>query len=328
MIVFGLLLSTVGQDIETGDERLTLGIPQLADGIDFAVLAMGTFGIAEILRNLESPEARDVLRGPIGRLLPNMDNLRAAFRPMLRGTGLGAVLGILPGNGAVLAPFASYTLEKKLAEDPTRFGKGAIEGVAGPEAANNAGAQTAFIPLLTLGIPPNAVMALMVGAMTIHGIIPGPQVMTKNPTLFWGMVASMWIGNLLLLIINLPLIRLWVKLLTVPYRLMFPAILLFCCIGIYSINNSPTDVYFIAFFGFVGYALIKFGLEPAPMLLGFVLGRLMEEKLRQALVLSRGSFMTFVERPVAAGLLLVALAVLVIALLPSVRRGREEAFQE
>jgi putative tricarboxylic transport membrane protein len=328
MIVFGLLLSTVGQDIETGEERLTLGIPQLADGIDFAVLAMGTFGVAEILRNLEAPEARDVLRGPIGNLLPSMDNLRAAFRPMLRGTGLGAVLGILPGNGAVLAPFASYTLEKKLAEDPTRFGKGAIEGVAGPEAANNAGAQTAFIPLLTLGIPPNAVMALMVGAMTIHGIIPGPQVMTKRPDLFWGMVASMWIGNLLLLIINLPLIRLWVKLLTVPYRLMFPAILLFCCIGIYSINNSPTDVYFIAFFGFVGYALIKFGLEPAPMLLGFVLGRLMEEKLRQALVLSRGSFMTFVERPVAAGLLLFALAVLVIALLPAIRKGREEAFQD
>jgi putative tricarboxylic transport membrane protein len=328
MIVFGLLLSTVGQDIETGEERLTLGIPQLADGIDFAVLAMGTFGIAEILRNLEAPEARDVLRGPIGNLLPSMDNLRAAFRPMLRGTGLGAVLGILPGNGAVLAPFASYTLEKKLADDPTRFGKGAIEGVAGPEAANNAGAQTAFIPLLTLGIPPNAVMALMVGAMTIHGIIPGPQVMTKRPDLFWGMVASMWVGNLLLLIINLPLIRLWVKLLTVPYRLMFPAILLFCCIGIYSINNSPTDVYFIAFFGFVGYALIKFGLEPAPMLLGFVLGKLMEEKLRQALVLSRGSFMTFVERPVAAGLLLCALAVLVIALLPTVRREREEVFHE
>ena len=328
MIVFGLLLSTVGQDIETGEERLTLGIPQLADGIDFAVLAMGTFGVAEILRNLEAPEARDVLRGPIGNLLPSMDNLRAAFRPMLRGTGLGAVLGILPGNGAVLAPFASYTLEKKLAEDPTRFGKGAIEGVAGPEAANNAGAQTAFIPLLTLGIPPNAVMALMVGAMTIHGIIPGPQVMTKRPDLFWGMVASMWIGNLLLLIINLPLIRLWVKLLTVPYRLMFPAILLFCCIGIYSINNSPTDVYFIAFFGFVGYALIKFGLEPAPMLLGFVLGRLMEEKLRQALALSEGSLMTFVERPVAAVLLAIAAAVMLIAVLPAVNRSRQKAFQE
>ncbi len=213
------------------------------------------------------------------------------------------MLGILPGNGAVLAPFASYTLEKKLAKDPSRFGKGAIEGVAGPEAANNAGAQTAFIPLLTLGIPPNAVMALMVGAMTIHGIIPGPQVMTKNPSLFWGMIASMWIGNLMLLIINLPLIGLWVRLLKVPYRLMFTMILLFCCIGIYSINNNPSDVYFTAFFGLVGYVLIKLGLEPAPMLLGFVLGRLMEEKLRQALALSEGSFMTFVERPVSAVLL-------------------------
>jgi putative tricarboxylic transport membrane protein len=243
---------------------------------------------------------------------------------------LGSVsaLGILPGNGAVLAPFASYTLEKKLAKDPSRFGKGAIEGVAGPEAANNAGAQTAFIPLLTLGIPPNAVMALMVGAMTIHGVIPGPLVMTKNPSLFWGMIASMWIGNLMLLIINLPLIGLWVRLLKVPYRLLFVMILLFCCIGIYSINNNPSDVYFMAFFGLVGYVLIKLGLEPAPMLLGFVLGRLMEEKLRQALALSEGSFMTFVERPVSAALLLLALAIMVIAVLPTVRKGREEAFQE
>jgi len=328
MVVFGLLLATVGQDLETGQDRLTLGIGELSDGIDFAVLAMGVFGIAEILRNLENPEARNVVRGTIGRLLPSLEDLRRSFGPIVRATGLGSVLGILPGNGAVLAPFASYTLEKKLAKDPSRFGRGAIEGVAGPEAANNAGAQTAFIPLLTLGIPPNAVMALMVGAMTIHGIIPGPQVMTKNPSLFWGMIASMWIGNLLLLIINLPLIGLWVRLLKVPYRLLFTTILLFCCIGIYSINNNPYDVYFTAFFGFVGYALIRLGLEPAPMLLGFVLGRLMEEKLRQALALSDGSFMTFVERPVAAGLLVLAFAVLVIAVLPAVRKGREEAFQE
>ena len=328
MVVFGLLLATVGQDLETGQERLTLGLADLADGIDFAVLAMGVFGIAEILRNLESPEARDVVRGTIGRLLPSLADLRRAFGPIVRATGLGAVLGILPGNGAVLAPFASYTLEKKLAKDPSRFGKGAIEGVAGPEAANNAGAQTAFIPLLTLGIPPNAVMALMVGAMTIHGIIPGPLVMTKSPNLFWGMIASMWIGNVMLLIINLPLIGLWVRLLKVPYRMMFTIIVLFCSIGIYSINNNPADVYFTAFFGFVGYALIKLGLEPAPMLLGFVLGRLMEEKLRQALALSEGSFMTFIERPVSAVLLLLALAVIVVAVLPAVRKGREEAFQE
>ena len=328
MIVVGLLLSTVGTDLETGEERLTLGLSALADGIDFAVLAMGVFGFAEVLRNLENPESRDVVKGKIGRLLPSMSDMKQAIAPILRGMGLGAALGILPGNGAVLGPFAAYTLEKKLARDPSRFGRGAIEGVAGPESANNAGAQTAFIPLLTLGIPPNAVMALMVGAMTIHGVIPGPQVMTKNPELFWGMIASMWIGNLMLLVINLPLVGLWVRLLKVPYRLMFPAILIFCCIGIYSINNSPSDVMFTAFFGLFGYALIKFGFEPAPMLLGFVLGRLMEEKFRQALVLSRGNFMTFIDRPVSAGLLLVALVVLVIAVTPAIRRRREEAFQE
>jgi putative tricarboxylic transport membrane protein len=328
MVVFGLLLSTVGSDLETGQERLTLGISELSDGVDFAVLAMGVFGIAEILRNLENPESRNVAVRQIGRLLPSAQDLRRCVAPVLRATGIGAVLGILPGNGAVLGPFASYAMEKKLADDPSRFGKGAIEGVAGPESANNAGAQTSFIPLLTLGIPPNAVMALMVGAMTIHGLIPGPQVMTKHPTLFWGMIASMWIGNLMLLIINLPLIGLWVRLLKVPYRLMFTTILLFCAIGIYSINNNPYDVYFTAFFGFIGYALIKLGLEPAPMLLGFVLGKLMEEKLRQALALSEGSVMTFVERPVAAVLLLLALGIMVIALLPAVRKSRAEAFQE
>lgn len=328
MVVFGLLLATVGTDLETGEERLTLGFSALSDGIDFAVLAMGVFGIAEILRNLENPESRGVVKAAIGRLLPSMEHLKQSFKPILRGTSLGAVLGILPGNGAVLAPFASYTLEKKLAADPSRFGKGAIEGVAGPESANNAGAQTAFIPLLTLGIPPNAVMALMVGAMTIHGVIPGPLVMTKNPSLFWGMVTSMWIGNLMLLIINLPLVGLWVRLLQVPYHVLFTIILLFCAIGIYSINNNPADVYFTAFFGGVGYLLIKLGLEPAPMLLGFVLGRLMEEKLRQALALSDGSFVTFVERPLSAALLLAAAAVLVLAVLPAVRKGREKAFQE
>jgi putative tricarboxylic transport membrane protein len=328
MIIVGLLLSTIGTDLETGEERLTLGLTDLSDGIDFAVLAMGMFGFAEILRNLETPETRDVVRSAIGKLLPSRADLKRSSLPAVRGTILGAILGILPGNGAVLGPFASYSLEKKLAKDPSRFGRGAIEGVAGPEAANNAGAQTAFIPLLTLGIPPNAVMALMVGAMTIHGIIPGPQVMTKAPDLFWGMVASMWIGNVMLLIINLPLVGLWVRVLKVPYRLMFPAILLFCCIGIYSINNNPADVLFTAFFGFTGYALYKFGFEPAPLLLGFVLGRLLEEKFRQALALSRGSFMTFLERPVSAGLLLVALIIIVVAVTPSIRKTREEAFQE
>ena len=328
MILLGLLLATVGTDLETGQERLTLGIQHLSDGVDFAVLAMGIFGFAEIVRNLENPETRDVVRMAIGRLLPSKEDIKQSIKPVLRGTAIGSILGILPGNGAVLGPFASYTVEKKLAKDPKRFGRGAIEGVAGPESANNAGAQTAFIPLLTLGIPPNAVMALMVGAMTIHGIIPGPQVMTKNPDLFWGMIASMWLGNLMLLIINLPLIGLWVRLLKVPYRMMFPAIMIFCCIGIYSINNSTADVLFTAFFGLFGYALLKFGFEPAPMLLGFVLGKLMEEKLRQALILSRGSFETFINRPISAGLLAVAAIMLIVALLPSIRKGRDEVFTE
>jgi putative tricarboxylic transport membrane protein len=328
MIVFGILLSTVGTDLETGEERLTFGWQEISDGIDFAVIAMGMFGFAEIIKNLENPETRDVVKMKVGRLLPNASEMATSTAPILRGTFLGSILGLLPGNGAVLGPFASYTLEKKIAADPSRFGKGAIEGVAGPESANNAGAQTAFIPLLTLGIPPNAVMALMVGAMTIHGIVPGPQIMAKQPQLFWGMIASMWIGNLMLLIINLPLIGLWVRLLKVPYRLMFPSIVLFCCIGIYSVNNSPTDVFMTAAFGLFGYALIKFGFEPAPMLLGFVLGKLMEEKLRQALVISRGSFMTFIERPLSAGLLAVALAVLIVAVLPAMRKSRDQVFTE
>jgi putative tricarboxylic transport membrane protein len=328
MILAGLLLATIGTDLETGEERMTLGFSTLSNGLDFAVLAMGVFGFAEILRNLENPEARDVTRGKIGRLLPNWDDIKRCVAPVLRGTAIGGALGILPGNGAVLGPFASYTVEKKLAKDPSRFGRGAIEGVAGPESANNAGAQTSFIPLLTLGIPPNAVMALMVGAMTIHGIIPGPLVMSKSPDLFWGMIASMWVGNLLLLVINLPLIGLWVRLLKVPYRLMFPAIMVFCCIGIYSINNSPQDVLFTAFFGFAGYVLYKFGFEPAPLLLGYVLGRLMEEKLRQAMILARGDFMTFVYNPIAAGMLAVAVIVVIIAVLPSVSKSRDQVFTE
>jgi putative tricarboxylic transport membrane protein len=300
---------------------------------------MGMFGFAEIMRNLETTQARDVVKAAIGNLLPNRKDFGQSAGPIARGTLVGALLGILPGNGAVLGPFASYTLEKKLADDPSRFGRGAIEGVAGPESANNAGAQTAFIPLLTLGIPPNAVMALMVGAMTIHGIVPGPQIMTKQPNLFWGMIASMWIGNLMLLIINLPLIGLWVRFLKVPYRLMFPAIVLLCCIGIYSVNNSPTEVVMTAGFGLFGYALLKFGLEPAPLLLGFVLGRLMEEKLRQALVISRGHFTTFIDcpiwngwsvcgRPISTGLLILSLIILVVAIMPSIRQGREQVFKD
>lgn len=328
MIMLGLLLSTVGTDLETGDQRMTFGQPFLWDGIDFAVLAMGVFGIAEILRNLGQPEDRDLVRATIGRLLPSRAEMRQSLAPILRGTLLGSAFGILPGNGAILAPFASYAMEKKLANDPSRFGKGAIEAVAGPESANNAGAQTSFIPLLTLGIPANAVMALMVGAMTIQGIIPGPQVMTGNPSLFWGMIASMWIGNLMLLIINLPLVGLWVKLLQVPYRLLFPAILVFCCIGIYSINAQVTDVLFIGLFGLAGFLLIRCGFEPTPMLLGFVLGKLMEENLRRALILSRGSLTTFVTEPISAGLLAVSFILLAVAIVPNIRRGRDEVFAE
>jgi len=328
MILVGVLLSTVGQDLETGVERMTFGYAPLADGLDFAVLAMGIFGFAEVLRNLEVVEHRDVVDRPIGRLLPSRADLARSALPIVRGSFLGAALGILPGNGAVLGPFASYALEKRLARDPGRFGRGAIEGVAGPESANNAGAQTSFIPLLALGIPPNAVMALMVGAMTIHGIVPGPLVMTKNPTLFWGVIASMWIGNLMLLVINLPLVGIWVRLLAVPYRLMFPAILLFSCIGIYSVNSSAADVLMTAGLALAGYALSKLDFESAPLLLGFVLGRLMEENLRRALVLSRGSLAAFVERPISAGLLATAAVVLALAVLPAIRRGRVEVFSE
>ncbi len=326
MIMLGILMSTVGTDLETGEERLTFGWNEISDGLEFTTIAMGIFGFAEILKNLENPESRNVVKAKIGRLLPGWAELRQSAMPIIRGTLIGGGLGILPGNGAVLGPFASYTIEKKMARDSSRFGQGAIEGVAGPESANNAGSQTSFIPLLTLGIPPNAVRALMVGAMTIHGIVPGPQIVSKQPDLFWGMIASMWIGNVMLLIINLPLVGLWVKLLNVPYRLMFPSIILFCCIGIYSINNAPIDVFMVAVFGFFGYMLIKFGYEAPPLLLGFVLGRLMEEKLRQALVISRGSLMTFVERPLSGGLLVLAVLVLVIAILPNIRNKREEAF--
>jgi putative tricarboxylic transport membrane protein len=328
MVIVGLLLGTVGTDLDTGAERMTFGFQALADGVDFAVLAMGLFGFAEVLRNLEAVEKRDVVKKAIGSVLPTAADLRQCIGPVLRGTFLGSVLGILPGNGAVLGPFASYTVEKKLAKDPSRFGRGAIEGVAGPESANNAGAQTSFIPLLALGIPPNAVMALMVGAMTIHGIVPGPLVMSKSPRLFWGIIASMWIGNLMLLVINLPLVRLWVRFLEVPYRLMFPAILLFSSIGIYSVNNSPADVLFAAAFAIVGWALSKLEFETAPLLLGFVLGRLMEENLRRGLAIARGNPFAFVSRPVSGVLLAVAAVVLFVAILPSVRKGRREVFTE
>ena len=328
MTLVGLLLGTVGSDVETGAPRLTFGIAELSDGVSFTSLAIGLFGVSEIVRNLENPEVRSVVGSKITGLLPNWQDIKQSFPAVVRGTFIGSALGILPGNGAVLAPYASYTLEKKIAKDPSRFGRGAIEGVAGPESANNAGAQTSFIPLLTLGIPPNAVMAMMVGAMTIQGIIPGPQVMTKNPQLFWGMIASMLIGNAMLLVINLPLVGLWVRLLKVPYRLLFPAILLFCCIGVYSVSSSSVDVIQVAVFGLLGYALIKLDFEPAPLLLAFVLGPLMEENLRRSFLISRGDPMIFLQRPISVALLCIAVGLLLIVLLPAVRQTRDEAFNE
>jgi putative tricarboxylic transport membrane protein len=324
MVLFGILLSTVGVDLESNAERMMFGWAPLAEGIDFAVLAMGMFGFAEVIRNVENPEQRGVVEQAIGRIYPTRAELRQSAAPVLRGTLLGAALGILPGNGAVLGPFASYALEKRLARDRSRFGYGAIEGVAGPESANNAAAQTAFVPLLALGIPPNAVMALMVGAMTIHGVVPGPMVMSRNPDLFWGVIASMWIGNFFLLIINLPLVGIWVRFLRIPYRLLFPAILLFSCIGVYSVNNSPSDVLLTGGCALVGYALIKIGFETAPLLLGFVLGRLMEENLRRALMFARGDFVNIIKRPISAALLAIAILVVAMAVLPAVRKRREE----
>jgi putative tricarboxylic transport membrane protein len=329
MVMTGLLMSMVGSDLETGAGRMTFDIAELADGIGFTNIAMGVFGFAEIIRNLELPEeSRDIVSSKVTGLMPTRKDLIDSSGAIARGTVLGSLLGILPGGGAVIASFAAYTFEKRIAKDPSRFGKGAIQGVAAPESANNAAAQTAFIPLLTLGIPPNAVMALMVGAMTIHGIVPGPQVMTKQPELFWGMIASMWIGNLMLVIINLPLVGVWVTLLRVPYRLLFPSIIVFCCIGIYSINNSPTDVMISAMYGVVGYWLIKHDFEAAPMLLGFVLGPLMEENLRRAMLIARGDATVFFTRPISGGLLAVAILLLILAVLPMIRKRREEVFVE
>jgi putative tricarboxylic transport membrane protein len=328
MIVAGLLMSMVGSDLETGVGRMTFDQPELSDGIQFAVIAMGVFGFSEIIRNLEKPTTREFVMSKISGLMPTVADLKAAAPAVGRGTIIGSLLGILPGGGAVIASFAAYTFEKRFSKDPSRFGKGAIEGVAGPESANNAAAQTSFIPLLTLGIPPNAVMALMVGAMTIHGIVPGPQVMTKQPDLFWGMIASMWLGNLMLVIINLPMIGLWVRLLRVPYRLLAPSILVFCAIGVYSINNAPSDVIIAGLFGLVGYWLIKHDFEPAPALLGYVLGPLMEENLRRAMLIARGDATVFLTRPISGGLIAVATLLLIIAVLPHIRKRRDEVFVE
>jgi putative tricarboxylic transport membrane protein len=329
MIILGLTLAQINTDVISGTARYSFDIPELTDGIGFVVIAMGIFGFGEIIANLGQPaEHREVFTNKVKGLWPTKQDFKEAWPAVIRGTSLGSVLGVLPGGGALLASFAAYTLEKKIAGANGRFGKGDIRGVAGPESANNAGAQTSFIPMLTLGIPPNAVMALMVGAMTIKGIQPGPQVMTSNPQLFWGLIASMWLGNLMLVVLNLPLIGIWIKLLTVPYRYLFPAITLFCCIGVYTLNNNNFDVYMTAIFAVIGYLFYKLSCEGAPLLLGFILGPMMEENRRRALLLSRGDWSTFVVRPLSAGLLIAAALLVVIVMLPSIKKRREEAFVE
>ena len=328
MIVFGLLLGMIGTDVNSGVARYTFGLPQLADGIGFVIVAMGVFGLGEIIGNLEHEMTRTAMVKSVTGLMPNREDLKRMVMPILRGTGLGSVLGILPGGGAMLSSFASYALEKKMSKHPEQFGKGAIEGVAGPEAANNAGAQTSFIPMLTLGIPSNPVMALMIGALIIQGIQPGPSVMTEQPALFWGIIASMWIGNLFLLVLNLPLIGLWVKMISVPYHMLYPAILVFCAIGVFSLNNATFDVFLMVIFGLLGYVFAKLGCEPAPMLLGFILGPMMEEFLRRAMLLSQGSPIVFVTRPISAVMLLMSAILLATVLMPTFRKKREETFQE
>ena len=328
MIVLGLLMGLVGTDVNSGTSRYAFDIPQLTDGLGFVSVAMGVFGFAEIMVNLEQKEARETFLKKVTNLWPSKADFKRMIAPILRGTLLGSILGILPGGGAALASFGAYSLEKKVSKYGHEFGKGAIEGVAAPESANNAAAQTSFIPLLTLGIPPNAVMALMVGAMTIHNIQPGPQVMTSNPALFWGLIASMWIGNLMLIILNLPMIGVWVKLLTIPYRHLYPAILVFCCIGVYSVNNTVFDIYLTAIFGILGYMFTKLQCEAPPLLLGFVLGPMMEENFRRALLLSRGDFTVFLTRPLSCGLLITALILVALVSVPAFKKTREEAFVE
>jgi putative tricarboxylic transport membrane protein len=328
MVILGLLVGLVGTESQSATSRFTFGVPELFDGVDFVPLAMGLFGLAEIMSNLDRRDDEPAVASTIASLWPTREEIGRAAPAVLRGTAIGSLLGILPGGGAVLASFAAYTLEKKVSRHAAEFGKGAVEGVAAPESANNAGAQTSFIPLLTLGIPSNPVMALMIGAMMIQGIQPGPQVMTSQPQLFWGVIASMWLGNLMLVVLNLPLVGVWVALLRVPYRLMFPAIVLFCCIGTYATGTAVFDVWVMLLFSLAGVFFMKVGAEPAPFILGFVLGPLMEENFRRAMYLSRGDPMTFVERPISALLLALAAVLLVVLVLPAIRAKREEVFRE
>ncbi len=328
MILLGILLGLVGTDVNSGMARFTFNITELTDGIGFVIVAMGVFGFTEVIVNLERKERREVLTKKVTNLWLTRDEFKTAAPAVLRGTMLGSFLGILPGGGALLSSFAAYTLEKKVSKNRNMFGKGAIEGVAAPESANNAGAQTSFIPLLTLGIPPNVVMALMIGAMMIHNIQSGPQIVINQPQLFWGLIASMWVGNLMLVIFNLPMIGIWVRLLSVPYRLLFPSILLFCGIGIYSLSYNTFDIHIAALFGLLGYLFVKLECEPAPLMLGFILGPMLEEYLRRSLLLSRGDPTIFLTHPISAGMLIAAAALLIIVVMPAVRKRREHIFTE
>jgi len=324
MVAFGLLLGIVGTDVNTGVQRYSFGVHELSDGIGFIVVAVGVFAVGEIVNNLGGSENRQIFTDKVSNLMPSLADLRQSFMPILRGTGVGCFFGVLPGTGPAIASFASYMVEKKVADDPSRFGNGAIEGVAGPESANNADAQCKFIPMLTLGLPASGVMALMLGALTIQGIQPGPQVMTQRPDLFWGLVASMWIGNAMLVILNLPMIGLWVKLLQVPYRMLFPAIMAFSAIGIYSVNSSSFEIYLTALFGIVGFVCMRLGFPLAPMLLGFVLGPMMEENLRRAMLMSGGDPSVFVQRPISAAFIIATAVILLVMVLPAVRKRRPE----
>lgn len=323
MVLLGLLLGLVGTDVNSSVLRFTFGIPELTDGIGFVAVAMGLFGIVEIVTSLEPKEMSQVFTKKVGSLMPSKEDFRRMVKPILRGTAMGSVLGILPGGGGMISAFGAYALEKKVSKNAHEFGKGAIEGVASPEAANNAGAQTSFIPMLTLGIPSHAVMALMIGALMIHGIAPGPQVMTAMPELFWGLITSMWIGNGMLLILNLPLIGIWVKMLTVPYRILYPSILVFMGIGVYSLSNNPFDVMMMAIIGIFGYVFVKLECEAPPLILGFILGPLMEENLRRAMLLSRGDPSVLLTRPISAGFLIASIILLGIIISSNIRKMRE-----
>jgi putative tricarboxylic transport membrane protein len=329
MVVLGLLLGQINTDVITAQPRFSFGITELMDGFNFVVIAMGLFAFGEVIANLgRSAEHREVFVKKVTGLWPTMKDFRVGAPAAARGTLMGCILGVLPGAGPMLASFTSYALEKKIAKNPEEFGRGALQGVAAPESANNAAAQTSFIPMLTLGIPTSAVMALMVGAMTLMGIQPGPTVMTSNPSLFWGLIASMWVGNVMLVILNLPLIGIWVKLLTVPYRFLFPAIMAFCVIGIYTLSNNTFDVYCGAGFAVLGYVFSKFGFEPAPLILGFILGPMMEENLRRALLMAKGDWTVFVTRPISGGLILVSALLIAAITVPAFAKTREQLKDE